>query len=237
MRRTDKTAAALEHCPHCGAAIEIYARSCPACGRDVVAEKTAALEQLRDAGAVTEAAFEAMERLLREPDEQVAETLSASPIRKQVTALVPDDIKRFPIWEFALDEEGEEGQDEATVGPRPDLERAEPEEGLFIVRAEFVAVDGTRFDGFVSPHEEPHVGRTQPTIVTDHGQVNFWFGLFLPTQGVIEGAYRTLGKTAPELFPVRFRALVDHGGAVLEGELPAFLHYKSAEDKELVEVR
>lgn len=26
---------------------------------------------------------------------------------------------RYPFWEFALDEEGEEGQDEATARPRP----------------------------------------------------------------------------------------------------------------------
>jgi hypothetical protein len=64
-------------------------------------------------------------------------------------------------------------------------------------QGEFVAADGTRFDGLVSPHEEPHAGYTQPTIVTDHGQVNFWFGLFPPKPDAIKGAYRTLAKTAP----------------------------------------
>jgi hypothetical protein len=176
-------------------------------------------KKLYDAGAMTAAALAEVERLLREPDRDAAVT--PLPIRKQVTALTPDDLERFPIWEFTLDEEGEEGQDETTVRPRPDLERADPGEGMFVVRAEFVTADGTRFDGFASPHEEDHVGYTQPTIVTGAGQVNFWFGLFPPGPGVVEAAYRTLGKSPAELFPVRYRALVDHGGGDLVGELPA----------------
>src|SRR4029450_4048260 len=100
----------------------------------------------------------------------------ASAIRKQVTDLRPDDLARFPIWEFALDEEGEEGQDEETVKPRPHLTRADPAWGIFVVRAEFVAADGTRFHGYVSPHEDTRLSYTQPTIVTADGQVRFWFG-------------------------------------------------------------
>jgi hypothetical protein len=236
MSKLEKTVRALERCPHCCARTEVYARACPACGRDLLAGKVAALEQLRATGAVTDGAFAEMQRLLREPDDEVAEPPTPSPIRKQVTALLPGDIKRFPIWEYALDEEGEEGQDETTVRPRPDLKRAEPHEGLFVVAAEFVTADGTRFDGFASPHEEAHVGYTQPTIVTDQGQVNFWFGLFPPKPAAIARAYHTLGKTAPELFPLRYRALVEHAGAILDGELPAFLHYKSRQDKEVAEV-
>jgi hypothetical protein len=153
-----------------------------------------------------------------------------------VTALRPGDLERFPIWEFALDEEGEAGNDEETMRPRPDLQRADPEDGLFIVRAEFVAADGTRFDGFVSVQHEPHVGHVQPTIVTDRGQVRFWFGLIPPRSGVLATAYSTLGKSAPELFPIRYRAVVEHGGGPLDGELPAFLHYRSRRDRSLVKV-
>jgi len=236
MNRTEKAVADLERCPHCGAAIEVYARSCPTCGRDVFEEKLSVFKKQRDTGAMTEAAFDVVERLLRGPDVALSETAPRSAIRKQVTALVPDDLERFSIWEFALDEEGEEGQDEATVRPRPDLRRADPGEGMFVIRAEFVTADGTRFDGFVSPHEEASVAYTQPTIVTNAGQVNFWFGLIAPGPGGVEGAYRTLGKSAAELFPVRYRALVEHGGAVLAGELPAFLHYRSRADTTVVGV-
>lgn len=66
------------------------------------------------------------------------------------------------IWEFALDEEGVLGQDEATVRPRADLERADLDEGLFVIQAEFVAADGTRFDGYVSPQQEARIGWIRP---------------------------------------------------------------------------
>jgi hypothetical protein len=236
VNKAEKAVADLERCPHCGAVIEVYARSCPTCGRDVVEEKLSIFKKQRDAGAMTEAAFDVAERLLREPDVELVETLPRPAIRKQVTDLRPDDLERFSIWEFALDEEGEQSQDEATVRPRPDLQRADPGEGMFVIRAEFVAADGTRFDGFVSPHEEASVTHTQPTIVTNAGQVNFWFGLFPPGPGAVEGAYRTLGKSAAELFPVRYRALVEHGGAVLDGEVQAFLHHKSGDDTTVIEI-
>lgn len=37
--------------------------------------------------------------------------------RKPVNKLTPEDLVTFPIWEFASDEEGVEGQDETWVRP------------------------------------------------------------------------------------------------------------------------
>jgi hypothetical protein len=157
-------------------------------------------------------------------------------IRLQVYELRPGDLARFPIWEFVLDEEGEEDQDEATVKPRPDLDRADPAEGMFVVHAEFTCADGTRLDGYVSPQDEAVIGYIQPTVVTDEGQVAFWFGGVPPRPGDLETSYRMLGKTARELFPLGYRALVPHGGAALTGELPAFMHLESMESDTVVYV-
>lgn len=155
-------------------------------------------------------------------------------IRKQVYELVPADLERFPIWELATDEEGEEGQDEATVRPRPDLEIADPSEGILVVRAELVAADGTRFDGYLSPHSEPHVGYLQPTIVTDEGQVGFWSGMRVPARDELDGRYRVLGKSAGELFPLGYAALVPCEGAETEGTLDGFLHYAPGGTSQIV---
>jgi hypothetical protein len=161
---------------------------------------------------------------------------AAASIRRQVGDLGPEDLARFPIWEFAMDEEGEEGQDEETVRPRPDLGRADPAEGIFIVRTEFVAADGTTYDGYSSPDEDGELSDTQPTIVTAEGQVRFWFGGVPPQPDKLEASYRLLGKTAAELFPVNYRALAEHGGARLEGEIAAFMHYESIGSERVVEV-
>ena len=92
--------------------------------------------------------------------------MGGSSIRKQVYELRPEDFATASIWEFALDEEGAPGQDEATVRPRADLERADPDEGLFVIQAEFVAADGSRYDGYVSPQHEADIGSIQPTVAT-----------------------------------------------------------------------
>jgi hypothetical protein len=155
-------------------------------------------------------------------------------IRKQVYGLVPADLELFAIWELATDEEGEEGQDEATVRPRPDLDVADPSEGILVVRAELVAADGTRFDGYLSPHREPHVGYVQPTIVMDEGQIGFWSGIRKPARDELDGRYRLLGKNASELFPLSYRALVPCGDAEVEGTLDGFVHYAPGRTRQIV---
>jgi hypothetical protein len=224
--------AELERCPHCGACIEIYARSCPACGRSVVEEKIAVF---RRQPWVSDDVFGEIVRLLREPEP--AEPPSVPPIRKQIADLLPSDLEQYAIWELALDEEGEEGQDEETVRPRPDLRHADPADGLFVVRAELVARDGTRFTGFVTASEEDALSALQPTIVTARGQVRFWLGLHGPRPGEIEDAYELLAKPAGRLFPLRFRTLVPVAGRTPAGAIGAFLRLRSSSDHGVVELR
>lgn len=118
--------------------------------------------------------------------------------------LTPSDLAAYPVWEFALDEEGEEGQDEATVRPLPD------QDVVFngdVARATFVAADGTQFTGYVTPDPGRDPGWLQPTIVTEHGQVNFWFGWQENgvTDGMIGPLYERLSKSPEELFPLTYR--------------------------------
>lgn len=227
--------AELEHCPHCGEGIDVYAHSCPTCGQSVVDAKIVTLGKLRDSGAVSAAAaFEEMVGLLETPEAAVERSETAPPIRKQITDLTRSDLAAYPIWEFALDEEGTRGQDEATVRPRPDLDVADLEEGLLVVRTGFVARDGTPFDGFATPAEDGQLHSVQPTIVAAAGQVRFWFGLKAPEREDLDVAYATLGKTPDELFPLTFRATIPGPTGPLEGEIPAFVHML---DTELVELR
>lgn len=65
-------------------------------------------------------------------------------IRKQVYELTLDDLRKSPVWEFALDEEGEEGQDEATVRPCEIPAPLDPADGPFIIRALFTLADGAQ---------------------------------------------------------------------------------------------
>jgi len=121
-------------------------------------------------------------------------------VRKQLYDLRTSDLEKFPVWEQALDEEGWPGQDEETVKPRPDLTEVDPGEGMFIVRATFITRDGSRFDGYVWPQLDSGVS-VQPTLVTEDGHVNFWYGSFVPNAEQLQKHYALLGKAADALFP------------------------------------
>jgi hypothetical protein len=156
------------------------------------------------------------------------DTEGATDIRKQVYDLTRQDLEQFPVWEFALDEEGEPGQDEATVKPRADLDTGvAPEEGLFVVRAEFKAADGSAFDGFVTPEPAGDLGAVQPSVVTNEGHVSFWFGMVKPDSEALGKSYATLGVKRGELFPITFRTVVPVNGRSMDGDVPGFMYLDS----------
>ena len=72
-------------------------------------------------------------------------------VRKQVYLLTSADLAAFAVWEFALDEEGEEGQDEANVRPSQAPLPLDASEAMYVVRAKFSLVDGTRHVGYLPP--------------------------------------------------------------------------------------
>ncbi len=152
--------------------------------------------------------------------------MSASRIRKQVYELTVADLEQSGVWEFALDEEGEEGQDEATVRPYTVLGPLDPSEGMFIVRARLRLADGTPRTGYLTPgvQGDLSLGALQPAIVVNGGQVSFWCGVIVPAPEHIAESYARLGKTAPsQVFPLTFESDVELVGGPISGELPGFM--------------
>jgi len=152
--------------------------------------------------------------------------VSAARVRKSIPDLSEADFAEFPVWEFALDEEGEEGQDETTVRPWLQPQPIDPSDGMFVVRAEFVLADGTPMPGYLTPpvQGDDTLGTLQPVITTPLGQVWFWCGLIAPQPDYFELAYNRLGKPGPtRVFPIRFRSAVDLVGGPVSGELPGFI--------------
>jgi len=157
-------------------------------------------------------------------------SVGAPRIRKQVYDLSLSDLRRFPVWEFALDEEGEEGQDEATVRPFPFqyVGVLDPSWGMFVVYASFVLADGTSMWGYLTPSRDPtDLGTIQPIIVSPQGQVFFWCGTLEPTSEGISASYGRLNKTSfKQVFPIQFASEVELVGGQLRGSLPGFLVLK-----------
>ena len=146
-------------------------------------------------------------------------------IRKQVYKLSLSDFKEFPVWEFALDEEGEEGQDEATVKPFEFRDSLDPSTGMFVVEAEFILADGTMMQGYLSPAPQNELGYIQPIIITEKRQISFWSGIRQPSQEVISSQYTLLGKSPEQVFPLTFKSKVDIIGGPVQGIINGFSFY------------
>ena len=160
-------------------------------------------------------------------------------IRKQVYELTLDDLERTPVWEFALDEEGEEGQDEATVRPFGGPLPLNPADGLFIIRAMFRLADGTSLTGYLTPPAPPDssLSMIHPCIVVPSGHVMFWFGVIPPKADVLRASYAKLGKTAAQVFPASFESDTALVGGPVRGTIEGFSHFRSFKDQTLVQVQ
>jgi hypothetical protein len=132
----------------------------------------------------------------------------------------------MPYGKFALDEEEEEGQDEATVRPYEPGGPLDPADGMFIVRARLRLADGTQVCGYLTPpvQGDSSLGTLQPAVVVGTGQVSFWCGMLAPDQAQIAASYARLGRSsASEVFPLRFESDVELVGGPVTGELPGFM--------------
>jgi hypothetical protein len=152
--------------------------------------------------------------------------MSEMRIRRQVYELTIDDLTLCPVWEFALDEEGKEGQDEATVRPYKLQGPLDPSDGMFIVRARMTLADGTQLPGYLTPpvQTDSSLGTLQPAALADGGQVSFWCGMLEPKLTDIAKSYACLGKSsAVQVFPLHFESDVELIGGSISGELTGFV--------------
>jgi hypothetical protein len=146
-------------------------------------------------------------------------------VRKQVYELTQHDLSTFPVWEFRLDGEGEEGRDEATVRPYTASGPLDPTDRMFVVRAVFTLADGSKLRGYLTPPGpgDASIGTLQPIIITGRGQVRFWCGTAAPDSKRLAHNYELLGKDAKHVFPVQFESDVELVGGVVRGSVPGFL--------------
>ncbi len=145
--------------------------------------------------------------------------------RKQVYDLTLDDLVQYPVWEFALDEEGNDGQDEATVRPYDTPDALDPSDGMFVVLASFELADGSKMQGYVTPSsaDSSDLGTIQPIIVTEQGQVGFWCGIAPPSSEQLIQGYKRLNRDARQVFPLTFESQVQLVGEPVRGSLEGFM--------------
>lgn len=153
-------------------------------------------------------------------------------IRKQENNLTIADLLQHPAWEFALDEEDVQGQNEKSLRPYlipPPLDR---DKAYLLVRAKFTLANGAEKIGFIKPIKQGDIQLMQPllpydlnpVIVTDQGQVAFCYGIFKPDQVKISENYKRLGYGSENVFPIEFSTDIDVSNSVAYGIIEGFLY-------------
>lgn len=146
-------------------------------------------------------------------------------VRKQVYELLPQDLVDHPIWEFCVDEEGADGQDEATVRPTEKTELSEGLPGASIVAADAAFADGSVGIGYLYACDENDIGCLQPNVFAGPSQINFYLGWlrFVPdAPDRVAANYKKLKRDKESVFPLSFRSRVNVMGTPLHVVLEGF---------------
>jgi hypothetical protein len=127
--------------------------------------------------------------------------------RKPIDELRIADVEAFPVWEFATDEEGNEGQDETWV--RPLWGKQIPADAYSLsVLASFTAPTGAKYKGIVGVSTAEGFEAVHAAVLTDSNYV------FVPWPGMAgasemaRDAARELRSSANDLFPLSYRLAV-----------------------------
>ncbi len=157
-------------------------------------------------------------------------------IRIQDYNLTFSDLMQYHAWEYALDEEGIEGQDERTVKPylvSPPLDLGD---AYFIVRASFILADGTGYKGYMKPKPVDRINvpglmsviipyDLSPIIVLGKEHIHFQYGPKKPKAEEMQKVYDIFAKKPYEFFPIKFFSDVEVSSSVQEGKLDGFMYF------------
>jgi hypothetical protein len=124
--------------------------------------------------------------------------------RKPIDELVALDFVTYPIWQFASDEEGVEGQDETWVRPVPGMTVRKGRYSLWVA-ADFTAAAGTEILGCVSVSTAGDVELGDAILLPD--------GQYIPVGTYENRSRRTqiaarLDSKARDVFPLSFELRV-----------------------------
>jgi hypothetical protein len=147
--------------------------------------------------------------------------------RKQVYDLTAEDLRQCPIWEYALDEEGMSGQDEATVRPLEGLPAAIEDRSQVVLATTFTLADGTAHYGMINCPRRSNwnISDLLPIILVPGGMFSFWLGVRRPRPEAVVAEYERIGRTAKQVFPAQLESLVAVDGERIRATLEGFYHY------------
>lgn len=146
-------------------------------------------------------------------------------IRKQMYDLTAKDFRDHAVWEFCLDEEEVEGQDETTVGPASLSEVPRNSFGSFLVAAEVTFGDGSKRPGYLFSCEGDVILASPGVFVGTRGTHFQIPGSLTPERAeqLKKRLYADLEMDSEAVFPVMVTSLVKVSGEPMRFALDGFV--------------
>lgn len=149
----------------------------------------------------------------------------------QFADLTTAHFDRHPVWINChvadYDEPWYDETDEETFRPWTGPLPTDASEGMLLARATFTLADGSTLDGFLTPAVpgDPTrlLGLMQPNPFLPGGGLGaFWEGGFARDAAEHAKLYSAVGKTAAQVFPLRFAARPGLVTGIVDGRLEGF---------------
>jgi hypothetical protein len=144
--------------------------------------------------------------------------------RKPVDSLDENDLKVFPVWEFATDEEDDEDEDRDETWVRPvDVQVIPQGEYSLLVAANFATSSGAQFPGLIVVSTDDGIEFNGGAILHKNDYIPVPSPDFWNADEDNEKIVTTLGMSKSDVFPLCFTLAVPIDGetSLCEGEFNA----------------
>jgi hypothetical protein len=160
--------------------------------------------------------------------------------RKDPGELTPEDYAKFPVWEFAIDEEGVAGQSECTVRPVNPLKWPGVFDYIVATRVTFangdVRAGAFQVNSFGIAEAKPPAHYSHWMLLADGQQLHLYLAAEQwqsDEQARVEMAktYSALHVTGKTMFPAIVRPVVPIPGMPEQWELSGFMRARHASNR------
>ncbi|WP_119322545.1 hypothetical protein [Capsulimonas corticalis] len=162
-------------------------------------------------------------------------------IRRRLADLSPQDLDDYSIWISIMDDYDEDEDEELDTDSRwtltPYMRPYDPNKPVrmdlvCVVAADFLLADGDKFTGYLKYKGAgmDSIEHVQPAIVSEHGQIDFYSGVFQPSVEQQDAACSVIGKRRAEIFPVTFESRVEIAGHETVGYVDDFYFYEDTKN-------
>jgi hypothetical protein len=122
--------------------------------------------------------------------------------KKELLRLTLDDLGKHSIWKYDI-----ENKIEIVESANPE-KISERDNDVYIILTEFETFDKSKYWGYSSPQDNSGLDYVQPVIIYRDNHIKLWFDK-APKKCELERQWNILGKTEEQIFPLKYKCVVD----------------------------